>query len=185
MARGHTPSNFLSPTVIEERYPAESLLLRIAGRFLQKTMHQAAPISRQMQVVVPLGEQAEMATSRPIPEIAPLEPGEWVEVRPFEEIIETLDAERRFRGLYFMPEMEQFCGGTFRVFKKVSTIKLESTGEVRRLKSPAVSLEGVYCSGEQHEGCDRACFHFWREAWLRRIPGPEGRRRSSASPVGA
>jgi hypothetical protein len=70
-----------------------------------------------------------------------------------------------------MPEMEKFCGKKFKVFKKVEIIKLESTGEVRKLRSPSVFLEGVYCNGERHEGCDRACFHFWREAWLKRIDG--------------
>src|SRR5512138_2069063 len=99
-----------------------------------------------------------------------MEPGEWVEVRSPEEINQTLDAERRNQGLYFMPEMEAFFGGRFKVFKKVTVIKLEDTGEVRRLLSPTVSLEGVYCTGEQHEGCDRSCFHLWREAWLKRVP---------------
>lgn len=102
-----------------------------------------------------------------------LQPGEWVEVRPFEEIATTLDEGRKHEGLLFMPEMKQFCGQRSRVFKRVKTIKLESTGEVRRLKVPAVSLEGVYCDGEFHEGCDRACLHFWRDAWLRRAPPEE------------
>ena len=100
-----------------------------------------------------------------------LQPGEWVEVRSIDEINLTLDERQKYKGLYFMPEMEQFCGKKFRVFKKAQTIKLESNGEVRKLKSPSVFLEGVYCTGEgRNEGCDRACFHFWREAWLKRVP---------------
>jgi hypothetical protein len=98
-----------------------------------------------------------------------LQPGDWVQVRPIEEISATLDEEGRYHGLYFMPEMKEFCEGRYKVFKIVEIIKLESTGEVRKLKSPTVSLEGVYCKGERHEGCDRACFHFWEEAWLKRI----------------
>jgi hypothetical protein len=78
--------------------------------------------------------------------------------------------------------MEQYCGGSFRVFKKVKTIKLEDTGEVRQLKSPTVFLEDVYCDGKRHQGCDRACFHFWREAWLKRIPDQGAPRGLSESP---
>ena len=98
-----------------------------------------------------------------------LQSGEWVEVRSIDEISMTLDENRKYKGLYFMPEMEKFCGKKFKVFKKVEIIKLESTGEVRKLKTPAVFLESVYCNGEHHEGCDRACFHYWREAWLKRV----------------
>jgi hypothetical protein len=102
-------------------------------------------------------------------EVLNLQPGEWVQVRSCEEISATLDEKRKYKGLYFMPEMEKFCGGKFKVFKKVEIIKLESTGELRKLRSPSVFLEGVYCNGETHDGCDRACFHFWREIWLKRI----------------
>jgi hypothetical protein len=98
-----------------------------------------------------------------------LQPGDCVQVRSIDEISATLDQKRKYKGLYFMPGMEKFCGKNFKVFKKVEIIKLESTGEVRKLKSPTVFLEGVYCTGERHEGCDRACFHFWREIWLKRI----------------
>ena len=101
-----------------------------------------------------------------------LQPGEWVEVKSVAEITETLDREKKYKGLYFMPEMEEFCGKKFKVFKRAEIIKLESTGEVRKLTCPAVFLEGVYCDGTYHDGCDRACFLFWRELWLRRILGP-------------
>jgi len=99
-----------------------------------------------------------------------LQPGEWAEVRSIDEISLTLDENAKYKGLYFMPEMKKFCGKKFKIFKIVKIIKLESTGEVRKLKSPTVFLEGVYCDGELHEGCDRSCFHFWKEAWLKRIP---------------
>lgn len=99
-----------------------------------------------------------------------LQPGEWVRVRSLDEISTTLDDNRKCKGLFFMVEMEKFCGRKFKVFKKVEIIKLESTGEVRKLRSPTVFLEDAYCNGERHSGCDRACFHFWRESWLKRVP---------------
>jgi hypothetical protein len=98
-----------------------------------------------------------------------LQPGEWVEVRSIDEIYQSLDERRKYKGVIFMPEMERFCGKKFKVFKKVEIIKLESTMEIRKLKTPPVLLEGVYCDGEYHDGCDRACFHFWMDPWLKRV----------------
>ena len=111
----------------------------------------------------------EINSSSPEYETLNLQPGEMVEVKSFEEISATLDENQKYKGLYFMPEMEKFCGKKFRIFKRAEIIKLESTGEVRKLTCPAVFLEGVYCDGENHDGCDRSCFLFWREVWLRRI----------------
>ena len=113
----------------------------------------------------------ETNSSSPAQETANLQPGEWVQVKSVAEIAETLDQKQKYKGLYFMPEMEEFCGKKFKVFKRAEIIKLESTAEVRKLTCPAIFLEGVYCDGKYHDGCDRACFLFWREVWLRRIPG--------------
>ncbi len=32
-----------------------------------------------------------------------------------------------------------------------------------------VLLEGLRCSGADHDGCQKACTIFWREAWLRKV----------------
>lgn len=104
------------------------------------------------------------------PEALNLQAGEYAQVKSMREISLTLDERGRHKGLYFMPEMEQFCGKQFKIFKKVETILLESNGELRKLRSPTLFLEGVYCNGEKQGGCDRACFHYWREDWLKRIP---------------
>jgi len=105
----------------------------------------------------------------PVEEVLDLQPGELVRIRSLEEIRSTLDENGKYKGLLFMPEMEDFCGKQCRVFKKVRSITLESNGEVRKLKSPTVFLEGVYCDGKRHSDCDRSCLLFWREAWLKRI----------------
>lgn len=97
-----------------------------------------------------------------------LQPGDWVEVLTMAEIAATLDERGRHKGLYFMPEMARYCGKRFQVVKKVEKIKLESNGELRMLKTPSYFLEGVYCDGKIQGGCDRSCFHFWREAWLKK-----------------
>ena len=103
-----------------------------------------------------------------IPEdVLGLEPGDLVEVKSENEIRSTLDSLDRTRGLGFMPGMARYCGKTFRVYKKVRMIILEGSGEVRHLKH-TVLLNGVICDGE-HFVCDRSCFYFWKEAWLRRL----------------
>jgi hypothetical protein len=41
--------------------------------------------------------------------------------------------------------------------------------EKRNIGSPTVLLDGVMCDGTEHGGCDRSCFLFWREEWLKRV----------------
>jgi hypothetical protein len=101
-------------------------------------------------------------------EVLNLQPGDWVEVLSEEEIKATLDEQGRYRGLRFMPEMRKFCGQRLKVFKPVKNMLMESNGEMRQMKIPTVYLEGAYCDGEFHGGCDRSCFLLWREGWLRR-----------------
>jgi hypothetical protein len=98
-----------------------------------------------------------------------LQIGDWVEVRSAKEIFSTLDQNGKFKGLSFTPEMAKFCGKRFKVYKKLQNIILEATGELRKIRAPTVLLEGVVCDGERHGKCDRSCFCFWREAWLRRV----------------
>ena len=98
-----------------------------------------------------------------------LEPGELVEVRPVEEILALLDNNRKYKGLLWMTGMRKFCGKRYRVLKRVDKILLESNGELRKMRN-TVLLDGVMCDGDEFSGCNRLCFHFWREAWLRRIP---------------
>jgi hypothetical protein len=97
-----------------------------------------------------------------------LQPGELVEVKSVDEILATLDGHRRHKGLLWMTGMQKYCGRRYRVYKRVQRITLESNGEQRNMKN-TVLLEGVLCDGREFGGCDRCCFHFWREAWLRRI----------------
>jgi hypothetical protein len=98
--------------------------------------------------------------------------GEWVEVRSLQEILATLDHNRCLSGLPFMPEMVPYCGKRFRVFssahKTADTIELFA---IRRLAN-TVHLAELRCNGSSHEGCQAGCLLFWKEAWLKRAPGP-------------
>ncbi len=95
-----------------------------------------------------------------------LQPGEWVEVRSEPEIQKTLDETGRNYGLQFMPQMREACGKQFRVLKRAESIFFEESHQRRRITN-TVLLEGSFCNGEG-VGCDRCCFFFWREAWLKR-----------------
>ena len=108
-----------------------------------------------------------------------LEPGDWVEVKQLEDILTTLDGNGKTFGLFFTNEMKLHCGKRYRVFKRVNSIFNEFTGEQRKVRN-TVLLDQVYCRGEGL-GCDRACFHMWREVWLRRIPPCEEERLSHSA----
>ena len=104
-------------------------------------------------------------------EVLGLQAGDLVEVKSEADIRRVLDASDRTRGLGFMDGMARHCGKRYRVFKPVRTIILEGSGEVRTLRN-TVLLEGVICDGERFV-CDRSCFYFWKESWLRRVTGGE------------
>jgi hypothetical protein len=104
----------------------------------------------------------------PQEDVLNLKPGEWVEIKSEQEILSMLDENKRYKGLYFMGGMRKFCGGRYRVHKRVERILLETNEELRKVKN-TVLLEGVMCDGQEWAGCDRSCFYYWREAWLRRV----------------
>jgi hypothetical protein len=104
-------------------------------------------------------------------EVLALQPGDWVQVKSEAEIRATLDSRSKLRGLQFVPrEMLPHCGKQYRVHKRVEKIFLEESRRNRKLKN-TVLLENVQCQGIGLD-CDRCCFLFWREAWLKKIDGP-------------
>ncbi|MBN1464471.1 hypothetical protein JXA02_01830 [candidate division KSB1 bacterium] len=100
-----------------------------------------------------------------------LQAGDLVQVLSREEIGRLLNEKNETQGLAFLPEMEKFCGVQARVMRRVNYMFDERARVMRKIKN-VVLLEGVICSGEgmfSAEGCDRACFLFWKEAWLKKI----------------
>ena len=94
--------------------------------------------------------------------------GDWVEVRSKEEILGTLDGRGRLEELPFMPQMFQYCGQRFQVYKRAhKTCDTVNRTGGRRL-SRAVHLE-LRCDGEAYGGCQAACLLFWKEAWLKPV----------------
>jgi hypothetical protein len=98
-----------------------------------------------------------------------LQPGELVEVRSKEEIMSSLDANQRNRGLWFDSEMLPYCGGIYRVLRQVNRIVEEKSGRMLNLKNPCVVLEGVVCKSNFHRLCPREIYPYWRENWLKRV----------------
>ena len=100
-------------------------------------------------------------------------PGDLVEVKRADEILETLDADGTLDRLPFMPEMVESCGKRFRVSRRVARMCVTGPqvwGTMREFKTDdVVLLDDVRCSGAAHDGCQRACVIFWREAWLRKV----------------
>jgi len=102
-----------------------------------------------------------------------LRPGDLVEVKAPDEILQTLDVDGTLDHLPFMPEMIELCGKRFSVSRRV--LKTCYTGlnlydAMRRFRGhDVVTLDGVRCSGAAHDGCQKACLIFWREAWLRKV----------------
>lgn len=104
--------------------------------------------------------------------------GQWVRVRSAGQIAATLDAEGKLDGMPFMPEMARCCGQTFRVYRRAVKTCVEGNG-LRRLTA-TVLLEGQRCDGAFHDGCQRNCLYFWKEAWLVPVAFGESRDATSA-----
>jgi hypothetical protein len=113
-------------------------------------------------------------------EVLDLRPGELVEIKSREEIIETLDARSMNRGLRFDCEQIKYCGQRARVLRRVERIIDEDTGEMMDFKGDCIVLEGVTCSGDYNQYCPRSIYPYWREIWLRRVEEP-----SALSPNGS
>jgi hypothetical protein len=100
-------------------------------------------------------------------------PGDLVEVKAPDEILQTLDATGALDHVPFMPEMVEFCGSRFRISQRVLKACFSgpnSYGVMREFRTnDVVLLDGLRCSGAAHDGCQKACTIFWREEWLRRV----------------
>lgn len=100
-----------------------------------------------------------------------IHPGDIVEVKAPEEILQTLDADGALDYLPFMPEMIAYCGKRFQVSRRALNICNSGPSPDLRgfTKDDVVLLDGLRCSGADHDGCQKGCVIFWREAWLRKV----------------
>lgn len=110
-----------------------------------------------------------MKTAQPGVKKTPVETfraGDLVRIRPYDEIVTTLDSGGRLKGCRFMPEMKPYCDTDQRVFKPLERFLNERDYTIRESRG-LVLLENLMCQGNEETGrCDRSCFYFWRVEWL-------------------
>lgn len=130
------------------------------------------PFPRRMGTVPP-GQPTPASSLR-------LQPGELVRVKPYTEILQTLDASSKNRGLFFDAEEVPYCERTYRVRSRVERIVDERTGKMIKIKD-AVILEGAWCRARYSDRrlfCPRAVYPFWKEIWLERVNAEPAREHS-------
>jgi len=101
-----------------------------------------------------------------------LQPREWVRVKSFDAIRATCDTSNTNRGMTFDAEMVPYCGGTYRVLKRVTKILNEKTGRMQEMKTPCIILDSVVCQARYSDCrpfCPRSIYPYWREIWLERL----------------
>jgi hypothetical protein len=118
-----------------------------------------------------------------------LQAGDWVRVKTKDQIQETLDKRNRNRGLWFDREMLRYCGGRFRVLRRVERLIQENSGKLLELKTPCAILDGVTARGDFYWFNPQNDYILWREIWLERLdeeaaeaaPNSQIRRRGTAA----
>jgi len=104
-----------------------------------------------------------------------LQPGELVRVKSHKEILQTVTTTNVNRGMYWDAELVPYCGGTYKVLKRVTRIISERTGRMLEMKTPCVVLDEVVCQARYSSCrmfCPRAMYPYWREIWLDRVEAP-------------
>ena len=108
-----------------------------------------------------------------------LVPGELVQIKPYPEILKTLNEGNRNRGLFWDAEEVPYCGKTYRVLRRVERIIFDKTGKMQEMKTPCVILDNVICESRYSECrlfCPRSIYPYWREIWLERVSASESAR---------
>jgi hypothetical protein len=101
-----------------------------------------------------------------------LQPGDYVRVKSFRDILETLNRDGKNRGLLFSQELVPYCGQVCRVHSRVSRIIDEASRKMLQFSNDCIILENVVCRGRYNAGltfCPRANYPYWREIWLERV----------------
>jgi hypothetical protein len=129
--------------------------------------------------IIPVGQPTPVANLN-------LQPGELVRIKPYEEILKTLDTDNKNRGMFWDAEEVPYCGQSYRVLRRVNRIVNEQTGELQVMKTPSVILDTVVCESRYSECrlfCPRGIYPYWREVWLERVEAVPGNQESVESEV--
>ena len=105
-----------------------------------------------------------------------LRPGESVEVKSMQSIIETSNDTGYNRQLYFSPDVRLWYDQQCRVKGRLDKIIVDGTGKMRPLRQECLESSTCGCSymGFGMGGCSRCELTYWREIWLRRSDAHNG-----------
>jgi hypothetical protein len=106
-----------------------------------------------------------------------LKPGEAIRVKSRAQVVETLDANSRNRGMGICDEVLRCCGKEAEVRWRVDRLIDERTGTMREI-SDTVALQNI--RGDRTLGEECLCYYelgdcprgeimYWREIWLERV----------------
>jgi hypothetical protein len=101
-----------------------------------------------------------------------LQPGDLVRVKSYPEILKTLNYQNKNRGMLFDAEEVPYCGGTYRVLRRVDKVINEKVGKLQEMKTPGVILDSVVCQSRYSACrmfCPRSIYSILREIWLERV----------------
>ena len=101
-----------------------------------------------------------------------LQPGEMVRVKSHLEILKTVNTENQNRGMYWDAELVPYCGGTYKVLKRVTRMIGERTGKMLEMQTPCIILDSVVCQARYSACrmfCPKSMYPYWREIWLERV----------------
>ena len=87
-----------------------------------------------------------------------------------------MTSDNKNPGVAWDAEMVSYCGGTYRVLKRVTRIVDERTGKMQEMKTPCIILDSVVFHA-RYSGCRMFCprqiYPYWREIWLERVESCE------------
>jgi hypothetical protein len=79
-----------------------------------------------------------------------------------------------------MPQMFEYCGKRFRVFKRAHKT-CDTVNPVAGRRVPGGIHLDLRCDGKAYGGCQASCLIFWKEAWLRPLDERSSSRESSSN----
>lgn len=104
-----------------------------------------------------------------------LRAGDVVRAKSTTQIARTLDVNGSHNGMWFDNENVPYCGGTFRVHRRIERYINDVTGEMVEA-TDYVTLENVTCTGDHSLSrwfCPRNFYVPWSESWLERTEGAD------------
>ena len=102
--------------------------------------------------------------------------GQWVKVKPADEILKILDGSGTTAGLPMMPEMVALCGQSFRVRAANKACVKRDSVSIEALSDTYLLETAERCDGAGHGGCQMGCKFYWHARWLEPAQQPTSKQ---------